>query len=128
ITVPFGRKTGGPISADPGSTSETPVLPAEDQEPAAGSKISELVPLNASTVNTLPLGSKVKPSSLLTSAFPIVPVGVQARVLAVRRASSLVQQFDSMKVPSARVTVAASPIVVHPEGCPIALHLLVFGV
>src|SRR6267378_3496014 len=125
-SVPSGRNTAGPSSDEPGSTSVTPVLPAEDQTPLSGSNSSELVPVKASTVRTFPLESSVQPSSSLMSALP-VPTGVQVRVLASRRAASLVQQLASMNVPFASVVLCASPIVVQPAGCPIDLHLLVTG-
>src|SRR5882757_3689972 len=116
-TVPSGRNTAGPSSDDPGSTSDTTVLPAEDQTPLSGSKSSEFVPVKASTVKTFPLGSSVQPSSSLMSALPVT-AAVQARVLASRRAASFVQQLASMNVPLASVVLSASPIVVQPAGCP----------
>src|ERR1700732_2338281 len=119
MTVPSGRSTCGPISAE--SASCTAVVPAFDQVPVAGSYFSELVGLVRlllSIASTLPSGSSVQPSSRLASALP-APVAVQVRVVASRIACAVVPLGSArpiMKRPSGSTTLGAPPIVDQPLG------------
>src|SRR5437870_13918052 len=126
-TVLFGRSIMGPISWDPGSTNWTPVLPAVCHLPVPGEYLSEFVLLAfASMVNTMPLGSRIHPSSELPSALP-VPVVVQVRVVALNRASLLLRASACMYVLLVSTTLWPSPILLHPVGVFTAVRVLAMG-
>ena len=91
---------------------------------------------HTSTVRTWPLGSSVHPSSSLGSSLPVAGITFQVRFFALSNASSTVGSGSvrqvlhgcwSMKVPSSRTSLAASPMFVQPRGGATERQLSVAG-
>src|SRR6202021_3582640 len=122
------RSTAGPISSLDGSASNTPVFPALTHFPSSRMYFSACFPLVVSTVKTVPSGNKVQPSSSYESCL-FLPVIDQENVWRSNKAAAggKLQQLASMKVPSGRMTLSASPVEFQPPGGATLIHLLASG-
>src|SRR4029077_20721788 len=104
----------------------TTVLPAVVHWPVDGLNRSEFVPFAQSTVRTEASGKMARPSSEKVSAFP-VPVKVQVKVVALKRADALDEFWPNRNLPSFRTMHGESPIDDHPVGGLTTVHTLVTG-
>ena len=137
--LPPGSSACGPISTTGYRSTGSPfaaVFPANDQDSVRGLKSWVAAGTQVSTVSSWPLGSRVHPSSSLGSSLPVPGITVHPSVFALSNASStvgfgsLTQVLHgcwSMKVPSGRTSLAASPMFVQPGGGATDVQLPVTG-
>src|SRR5580700_8421255 len=104
----------------------TIVLPAVTHLNEPGKNLSELSVFCVSTVSTVPSGSNSHPSSENVSALP-VPLRVQPRVFALKKAVAMLKFWPSMKVPLGRTIPGESPMSDQPFGGLTFVHLFLTG-